>query len=441
MNVTVEDLAPCRKLLRVEVESEKVDATFQEITSEFQKQASLPGFRPGKAPREMVTKRYNKEISDEVKRKLIGDSYREALSQKNLNVITHPDIEEIQFGAGQALQFAATVETEPQFEMPEYHGIPVKKELAVVTDEDVERALNVLREQRVQYNDVARPIQAGDFIVINYTGTSEGKPLTEIAPTARGLTQQNGFWVEVKPDSFIPGFADQLVGMEAGHKKTVEVTFPQDFVAPALSGRQGQYDVEVVQVKEKVLPELNDEFAKSFGAEDVEKLKNGVREDLARELEFKQSRAIRNQIIRHLLETIRFDLPESAVASETRNVVYDIVRENQQRGVSREMIEQQKDEIYAAANHSAKDRVRISFILGKVAEKEKIQVTNEELSHRIILMAQQYQMPPEKLAKQLRERNAIGDISDEILSGKVLAFLEEKAKVEEVPAGSLAKET
>ena len=150
MNVTVENLAPCKKLMRVEVDAQAVDEAFASTTKDFQKQANLPGFRPGKAPVQLVLKKYEKDIQDEVKRKLISDSYRKAVEEKKIDVLGYPDIEEIQFARGQALQFAATIETEPEFPLPEYKGLPVTREAKTVTEADVERALNLLREQQVQ---------------------------------------------------------------------------------------------------------------------------------------------------------------------------------------------------------------------------------------------------------------------------------------------------
>src|SRR5438105_5158095 len=158
--------------MRVEIEAPQVEQTFDTVTKDFQRQASLPGFRPGKAPREMVWRKYSKDIEDEVKRKLISDSYRKAIEEQKIEVLGYPDIEEIQFNRGQSLQFAATIETAPEFELPEYKGLPVKRPLAAVTEADVERAFNVLREQRVTYTDVARPAQQGDIVVVNYSGTT-----------------------------------------------------------------------------------------------------------------------------------------------------------------------------------------------------------------------------------------------------------------------------
>jgi trigger factor len=421
-------------LLRVELDAKSVDETFDAITKDYQKQASLPGFRPGKAPRDMVIKKYEAEIQSDAKRKLIGESYRKALEEKKISVISQPDIEEIQFGRGQNLQFAATIETAPEFQLPEYKGLPVKREIKSVTDEDVERALNLLAQQHTKFETVARELKMGDVAVVNYTGTSDGKPLTEIAPTAKGLTEQKNFWVDVSPNTFIAGFAEQLIGAKAGDKRTVNIDFPADFVTKELAGKKGIFEVEVVEVKEKIAPPIDDALAKNYGAENLEKLRAGVRVDLENELKHSQAKAVRGQLVGALLAQSNFDLPESAVAHETKNVVYNIVQENTKRGVGRELIEKQKDEIYSAAATSAKERVKMAFLIQRIAEKEDIKVSQEEVLQRVQALSQAYQIPPDKFIKDLQKRNGINELYDQISHEKVLTFLENNAKIENVPA-------
>lgn len=422
--------------MRVEVEAEKVKETFDSVTNEFRKQANLPGFRPGKAPKEMVVRKYDKDIQDEVRRKLISDSYRKAVEEQKLDVLGQPDIEEIQFSRDQPLQFAATIETAPEFQLPEYKGLVVTREARIVTDADVEKALDVLREQRVNFNTVDRPLQAGDVAVVNYSGTCEGKPITDIAPTAKGLTEKQNFWVEASPTSFIPGFADQLLGAKAGEKRTVNVDFPADFVTPQLAGKKGAYDVELVEVKEKALPPLDEELAKQYGAESLQKLREGVRRDLENELNHKQSKSVRNQLIRAVVERVNFELPASAVAQETRNVVFDIVQQNAKRGVSRDVIEQQKEQIYSAATHGAKERVKVAFLMQKIAEKEDIKVSQEEIAQRVQFLAGLYQIPADRFLKDLQKRNGLIEVYDQIMNEKVVEMLEQNAKIIDVPPGS-----
>jgi trigger factor len=434
VNITVENLAPCKKLVRVEVDAADVDQAFETITKDFQKQASLPGFRPGKAPRAMVLKKYEADIKAEAKRKLIGDHYRKALEEKKIAAITPPDIEEIQFDHGQPLIFAATVETAPEFELPEYKGLAVRREAKLVTESDVDRALELLAKQQMKFETVARELRMGDVAVVNFTGTVDGKPLTELASAAQGLTEKRGFWVEMAPNSFIAGFADQLAGAKPGDQRTVTVTFPPDFVPAELAGRTAVYAVEVVEVREKVPPPVDDVLAKAYGAADLPALRAGVRHDLENELKYSQEKAVRGQLIGGLLGRVNFDLPEAVVAQETRHVVYNIVQENTKRGVGRELIEQQKEEIYSAAARSAKDRVKLSFLIRRIAAQEKIQATQEEVVRRVEALAQAYQIPVEKFIKDLQKRDGVNEIYEQIIHEKVVQFLEQNAAYEEVPA-------
>jgi trigger factor len=297
----------------------------------------------------------------------------------------------------------------------------------------VDKAIDLLRSQRMDFKTVDRAATATDMVVINYTATSDGKPLTDLAPTAKGLTAQTNFWVDMEPGKFIPGFSEQLQGAKAGDQRTVNVTFPADFVTPQLASLPAVYAVEVVEVKERILPTVDDAFAKSFGAADLVHLKEGVRRDLENELKYSRDKAIRNQLVRSLLDQVQFDLPESSVAQETRNVVFDIVSENTKRGVSRDLIERQKTEIYTAAAQGARERLKVSFLLRKIAERESIGVSNEEVARRVQVMASMYQIPPEKFVKDLKKRNGLIEIYDQIANEKTLEFLETHAKIQETP--------
>jgi trigger factor len=264
----------------------------------------------------------------------------------------------------------------------------------------------------------------------------DGKPITDLAPTAMGLTEQKSFWVDMTSDSFIAGFADQLAGAKAGEQRTVNVDFPADFVTKELAGLKGVYAVEVVEVKEKHTPAIDDAFAKGYGASDLAVLRAGVRRDLENELKSSQEKSVRGQLIGGLLSRVNFDLPEVVVAQETRHVVYNIVQENTKRGVGRELIEQQKDEIYSAAARSAKDRVKLSFLVQRIAAKENLQVAQEEVVQRVQALALAYQIPVEKFIKDLQKRNGVNEIYEQITHEKVVQFLEQNAQVEEIPAAA-----
>ncbi|MCS7090781.1 MAG: trigger factor [Verrucomicrobiota bacterium] len=437
MNVSVENVAPCRKLVRVEVEPQKVDEVFEQVIHDFRKRAVLPGFRPGKAPRDVVERRFQKDIEEDVRRELLRDCLDHLIKDEHLRLLRTENIEVLQFGRGRSLQAVLTVETEPEFALPEYKGLRIKREIRSVTDDDVNRALDLLRRQRIQYNKVDRPAATGDIAVINYRATVEGRPLLEVAPEARSLAEANGFWVTVDSKSFLPGFGEQLLGARAGDRRTIHLLFPPDLPHPPLAGRPAAFEVEVLEIKEAVLPPLDDELARSFGAQNLEELRAGVRRDLENELKHKLERQVRVQLLRHLLDRVHFELPDSALERETRQAVYEIVRENTKRGVSRETIEKEKDIIYEAASRSARDRVKIGFILQRIAEKEGIGVTEEEISRRIVVLAALHQVPASQLARDLKERGALPEIYDEILRDKVLDFLQKHAQIEDVPPDQL----
>ncbi|HOK79114.1 MAG TPA: trigger factor, partial [Verrucomicrobiota bacterium] len=271
----------------------------------------------------------------------------------------------------------------------------------------------------------------GHFVVVNYVGTIDGKPITDFAPTARGLAEKQNFWLRVSEDEFIPGFTTQLIGASAGEKRTVTITFPSDFVVEELRGKLASYEVEILTVKEKTLPPLGDEFAREYGAENLEALKAGVRHDLELQLAADKKRKVRDQLVATLLGRVNCELPEDYVMQETRNVIYDIVRANQERGVPKEAIDERKDEIYTVASNSARERVKAMIVLRRIAEQEKITVTTEEIEQRITQLARRYGVRPDKFAQQLYEKNALGYVTRELIEEKVLDTLELYARVEE----------
>jgi trigger factor len=274
--------------------------------------------------------------------------------------------------------------------------------------------------------------------VVNYTGTCDGKPITDTAPTARGLTEKKNFWITVEATSFIAGFGPQLAGMKAGDKRTVTVDFPADFVVPQLSGKKGVYEVELVEAKEKLGPVIDEAFAKTYGAESLEKLREGVRADLQNEINTRQSREIRNQVAQNLLDKVQIPLPESLVDEETRGIVYSIVQDNTQRGTPKEVIDAQTKQIYAAAKTTALQRVKAQFIFQRVADKEGVRVEQVEVFQRLQTLALQYKVPADKLFKDLQKNGRISDIVNQLLSEKVIDLLVQFARIEDAPAAPKA---
>ena len=437
LNVELVDLGPCKKQLRFELPVEDVDAAFGEVTKQFQKQANLPGFRKGKAPLDKVQARFSQQIQDEVQKKLLNDSYRKGVEDNDLKPVLDPEVDEVNFKKGEAFSFLANIETAPEFELPEYKGIPAERPKVEVGDADVEAAINHLREGRAEYKTQDREIQDGDYVNVSFVGTIDGKPVTEISPTARGLSEQKGMPLHVnakgEQDHFIPNFTNQLVGAKQGESRTIEVTFPGEYPAqPKLQGLKASYEVTVDEVKEKVLPELNDEFAKSWDAESLEKLQSGVREDLEANKKGDANRGVRAQVRVAYTAKLDFDVPPSFQQQELQSAVQSIVRNRRAKGESEEDVEKNKDQITAEANAEAIDRVRWFFAHKKIVEQEKIEVSREEVLRVVAMQAQQMGKDPQAYIKELAENNQIAYIQNRLLEEKVIDSMAEHADITEI---------
>jgi trigger factor len=430
MNVTIEDVSACRKRLKIEVPANRVNQTFEEVTDEFQRFAKIPGFRPGKAPRAVIQKRYQKDIEEELQRKLVPQAYREAVQARNLKPVSAPEIEDLKFQAGLSLSFTTVVDLAPDFAVPLYRGLSVKAVDTVVTEEDVTKTLDSIREQRAEFKEVEpRPLAMEDFAVISYVGSLGGKPIAEIVPEAKSVGENPQFWLWMRPNLFLPNFVEQIVGLKVGETKTIEIEFPADFGQKALAGQKASYEVTLKEIKVREMPEWTEELAQELAKRPLAELKEEVKKDLENRKKEEANRAQKKELVEQLLASSKFELPESVVREETEGVMYDIVSENQARGVPVELLEEKKQEIYDNASHSAKDMVKLNFILTKIAEAEQIKVTNEEVAQQVQMMAMQRQQPIEKLIKVLQKNNAFPQIERRILSQKVMDFLLQAAKV------------
>ena len=438
MNVTVEQLPNCLATLKIELPADKVASTRDAIVGEYSKVAKLPGYRPGKAPRAVVERKYKKEIKEELQKKLLGDSTRQAIAEQKLRVLQIANVEDVTFTDGQPLSFTATVVMQPEFELPIYKGLLVSLKDASVSDTEIEESIESLREQAADFTDVeGRGAQMEDFVVVDYTGTIDGKPVHEIFPKAgKPLSGNEDFWIRMTPEAFFPGYTANLVDAKVGDTKKFEIEVPSDFPVPGMPGQKIAYEVALKGIKQKVLPALDDEFANTVAkGKSLAEVREMAREELGRQKKSHVETEKRNELMRQLLAGVECELPVNLVRQETQRILSDIVRENQERGVAEEVLKQNEKELVGAAAVNARDRIKGTFVLMRIAEKEGIKVTREELWGRIAGLASRYEMTFEKMAKELEKRGAMDQIGEEILSAKVLDFLASNASVSTAPTG------
>ena len=441
MQVESETLPNCITALRVELPPDRVAAERKNILRDFQGQAKLPGYRPGKAPTNLVEARYKKEITEELQRKLVSAATREAIAEKKLRVLSVGGVEAVQMDKDNTLRFTAKVVTAPEFELPPYNALPVKVPPEEIVDADIDRAFSQLRHRLADFETIeGRGLEMEDFAVVDYAGRLGGKPVNEAAPEApKELTGKENFWIKLGPETLLPGFSEALLGAQAGETRDFKLTVPEDFPLESLKGKELEYTVKVNELKRQTLPELDDAFAEKVApGKNLAELRDLARTELTSERKGMIENAKRRQIISQLTAATEFDLPSDFVRGETRRIMNDIVKQNQERGVSDDEIKQNETDIVTNAAGAARERLKGAFILTRIAEKEGIQATREELDGHLNMLAARYQMTRDKLLRNLQERNALGQIEEEILLGKTLAFLAANATVETVAPGDPA---
>ena len=435
MHIELETLPNCVTNLRVELPPDRVSLERQSIVKDFQGAARLPGYRVGKAPKTLVETRYKKEILDELQRKLVSTATREAIAEKKLRVLSIGNVNQVELGKDDTLRFTARVITAPEFELPPYQGLAVKVPPAEVADADVDRALDNLRQRLADFTDIeGRGLQMDDFSVIDFAARLDGQPVSEAIPDApKELAGKEKFWVKLGPQTLLPGFSEALLGANAGDTRDFSLTVPADFPIESLQGKTLEYTVKVLELKQQALPELDDAFAeKVLPGKTLAQLRDLAREQLGTERAAMIEDAKRRQILHLLTAGAQFELPNEFVRGETQRIMGDIVKQNQERGVSDDEIRTNEKDIVTNADQAARERLKGAFILTRIAEKEGIKVTREEMDGRLVSLAARSGMSREKLLKNLQEREALGQVEEEILLGKTLAFLVANATVETV---------
>ncbi len=433
MKVEVEKQPGSISMLQIELPPEEVSKEWDAIANSFARFAKIPGYRPGKAPRAVIEKRFRKEIQDELTKKLVSKGYHEAIEQEQLRVASLANIEDVQLGEDKSMRFRATVVTAPEFELPEYKNISVQLPETNVSDQEIDAALEGLRDQSADFVDVPeRGLEMDDFAVVDFEGTSDGRPISEIAPQAsKNLHGGKKFWLRLAPDNFLPKFCEQIVGQKPSETRDVTVDFAPDFPVKELAGKQANYNVTVREIKQKVLPAVDDAFAaKLIPGKTLADLRKVIEHDLAHEKKHGRERAKEGQVVKYLHERIQFELPPALLKNETRRILADLVQRNRERGVTDEMLKEKEKELIESAAGLAGHRLKTNFILHRIAEQENIQVSRDDINAQLREEAARYNVPVEKIRKELQEKDGLDAVAEQILLGKTLDFLKANVSIE-----------
>ena len=433
MNIQLNNVSETRKSIVVTLDKTEVDAEHQATVSEFSKFAQLPGFRPGKAPASLVIKRYGKDIAGEFKQKVVAKAYRSALEKEKLEVLNLVNVEEGTIEVGLSAAVTVTVDVRPEFNLPEYVGLPTEIASTEASDTEVDAVIDGLRGERADFKVAERPAQKSDYVKLSYEGSVDGTPIADLAPEKQIYGKVPQTWEEVEGanEGVLPGLGKQLVGVKAGDKPTITITFPADFApVPALAGKIASYAVEILEIRERVLPELNEEFFKSQQVDSLDALKNSVRNNLKMRKDYENQSAQRRQVTEAIAAKVDFPIPQSLVESETQSVLRQFIEENMRRGVPQDQFEKDKKELFAGAQKAATQRVKVQLILAKIAEAEKITVNERDIDNFIYREASRSGQKPEKLVKELtNNREQLRAVQQNIIFDKAVDFLVSKATV------------
>ncbi|MFM8831824.1 MAG: trigger factor [Spartobacteria bacterium] len=441
MNVALDYQKNCVVALEIDLPSDRVSAEWNTISKEFQKQARLPGYRPGKAPASLIASRYAKDIEEEVKTKLVGEAIREAVKTKNIKIHAVDNVEKAEIAADKSMKILATVIQTPDFELPDYKHITVEVAKKTITDQDVEGVLEYLRDPHSKFDAITdRALAMGDYAVVTYQGTVDGEPITNIAPKAPTQIQgRRNAWVLMDEGTLIPGFAKAIEGMEIGQERTFTLDVPESFPLEELRNRKVTYAVTLHAINTRTPAPLNDELAaKIEPGQTLEGLRKKIRERQEEAAEYHFEMAKKNAVVEKLLSLFTGELPERLVASETAYVLKDIVGESQARGISDEDIKSHTEEIVQNASKTASDRVRSNFLLTRIADEEKIEETDAEVYQAILQIAEREQKPVKKLAGELARSGGINRLRDQIRITKALDLIASGATVTEPAAPQAA---
>jgi len=419
MKSNLKEVSNCQREIEIEIGAQKVSQELEKILSDYSRKTKIPGFRPGKAPKDIVKRMFYPEIKDSLINTLAPKALSQEVKSLNLNLIGSPVISDVYFKEGEPLRFKVKFEIWPEITLPDYNQIKVKKKKNSVSADEINKTLEELRLKSSQYIPVeGRGVASGDYVVVEIKGrdlkTKRFLPTEKIAVIADDPQNDKTF-------------NQKLLGLKSNQKTSFTISYPKDDKNKRLAGKTIEYSIKIISIKEKKIPAINDDFAKDLGEyNNLKDLKKEIRANLLAAKERESKKKIAQEVLKKIAAQIKVELPESLVAEETAAIV--------QKKLSSQSLPNLKEEeaakIKAKAKLQARENILNQLILSKIAEKEKLSISDEEINQELKAIAKANNYPLAKVIEAFNQKGRRQELQESLLFKKTVDFLADKAIIE-----------
>lgn len=421
VKVSVKEVSSCEKIVTVDVSAEQIQQEYEKFYSEIAKVAKVPGFRPGKVPRDVLVIHFKDSAREEVLKKLIPRSLSDAFQQKEIAPISNPSIERVDFDQDH-LRYDAHIEIRPKIKIDKYKGLSIKQKSVTVPESDVEETLKRIQDTHAKFVPASnRAAVMGDHVVCDYVCTVDGKE----------IEKRNEDLISLKEKDYLDGFSKQLVGVLPGETRDVKVIFPENYVNKSFAGKEGLFKVSVKELKIREAPALDDEFAKEVGEfQTLEELKNKIREQIKSRKEEEQQHILENALLDELLSKSKFEIPKKMIERRMDAMLEETLHSLRHQGMTEDAEKNQATTLREKMRPEAERQIRISFLLDEIAKKENIQAEEKDFDLKYEVIAKRYQRPVEEVKAQFEKSEGRKDsLEYQIVTEKTIEFLRNHASI------------
>ena len=426
VDVTIEDVGPCRKHLKITIPKDVVKAKVEENYERLASTVIINGFRKGHVPRKLIERRFGEEVLEEVKQDLLTEASETAIEEHGLKVLGTPSFDNVEFAADQDCVCEITLEVEPEFELAEYKGLQLARGSVELSDEELERGMETVRTRRaaLELQPEGSAVAANDHITCDWEITSDDETVASEKEDQFVVAGKRFGRIELEKD-----IAEVLEGAEFGESRQMEARILDSYQIEKWRGKDCTLSVTVKEIRRPALPELDEEFAKSLDFESLDEMKEFVRRDIQRSKERKNALDLERQIFDQFLEAMPFDLPEGVLKNQARNIMLRQQYRLRLRGIPEREIEKHLEQLRDASEEAAARNLKEFFVLGKIAEKEKIFVTENEVENRIVQMANSYHISAQRMRRKIEQEGSISELRAGMREDKTLDFLLKNAEI------------